>query len=144
MHKSFVGPWVALALLVAAAAPVSAQLLTPHEAVSRLDVGEQVRIQAPGTAVELGTVSEIDPSTLYVMESGQEWVIDIGTIERLEVRRRSVFKNMLIFGAVGALASVGAKQLREGMNTAPIFIGGFAVGAAFGYTQWQWRVTYPR
>jgi hypothetical protein len=144
MHTSLVGPLVAVALIVGPAAPASAQLLTPHEAVSRLVVGEQVRVQAPGTAVELGTVSEIDPGTLYVVESGQEWLIDIDTIERLEVRRRSVIKNMLIFGAVGALASVGAKEIREGTNTTPIWIGGFVFGAAFGYTQWQWRVTYPR
>lgn len=132
------------ALVLSFTAPAHGQLLTAHEAVARLDVGEQVRIQAPGTAVELGTVSEVDPSTLYVLEEGQEWLIDIGTIERLEVRRRSVVKNMLIFGAVGALAAVGVKELREDMNTAPIFVGGFAFGAAFGYTQWQWRVTYPR
>ena len=104
---------LALALgLMAWSSPVSAQLMNASAAVSALKVGEQVRVQAPGTAVELGTVSEVDQSTvsevdqstLYVLESGQEWLIDIGTIERLEVRSRPVVKYALIFGVVGGLA----------------------------------------
>lgn len=136
---------VALTLGVGVATEsVSAQLLDARDAVAALSVGDQVRVQAPGTAVELGIVSEVDPSTLYVVEGAQEWVIDIGTIERLEVRRRSIGKNVLIFGAIGGLAGLGANKFRETVRPLPFLLGGAGFGALFGYTQWQWRVTFPR
>jgi hypothetical protein len=123
---------------------VSAQVTNAAAAVSALNVGEQVRIQAPGASVELGIVSELDASTLYVTESGQEWLVDILSIERLEVRRRSVVKYALIFGVVGALAGAGAHKFRETVAPGPFLYAGVAGGALFGYTQWQWRVRYPR
>jgi hypothetical protein len=122
----------------------SAQVMNAAAAVSALTVGEQVRVQAPGASVELGIVSELDENTLYVTESGQEWLVDIDSIERLEVRRRSVVKYALIFGVVGAVAGAGAHKFRESVAPGWFLYGGVAGGALFGYTQWQWRVRYPR
>ncbi len=97
-------------------APATALAQDAAAAVSTLEVGQQVRVQAPGLSVQLGTVSEIDATTLYVLEEGQEWVIEARTIERLEVRRRSVAQNVLIFGAIGALAGLGANKFRESIS----------------------------
>jgi len=113
-------------------------------AVSALNVGQQVRIQAPGTVVELGTVSEIDERTLYVLEGGQEWLVEVGTIERLEVRRRSVIQYALILGAIGAGAGAAARKFRESISPTPFLVGGVVGGAALGFTQWRWQVTFPR
>ena len=129
-------------------------------AVDGLDVGQQVRVQAPGMAIELGTVSEIDAQTLFVLEDGQEWLIDIRAIERLEVREHPMVSNVILFGAIGAVLALAAGKAKglgcaEGPSgnacreasgvSVPLFgIGGAAVGALVGRSQWRWNVLFPR
>lgn len=123
--------------------PAAGQVAQSY-AVSRLSVGEAVRVQAPGVTVEDGRVSEVSPETLYVLEGGQEWLIDVADIERLEVQRRPVVQSILVFGAVGALAGWGAGKFKEDTPFIPFVAGGVASGAIFGMTQVRWQVTFPR
>lgn len=132
----------ALGLLLGVPGPVSAQA-GPSAAVERLSPGEVVRIQAPGVAVEQGTVSEIEDETLYLLEGGQEWLIDVRSIERLERRHRTIGRNVLIFGSIGAIAGFAAGKFNENVSAAPFIVGGVAVGLGLGLTQWQWRQLYP-
>lgn len=138
--KTLVVPLVALALSLPV--PVLGQLAA-SEAVARLRVGQTIRLQAPGISVESGTVSELDGETLYVMEEGQEWLVEPREIERLEVRRRTIGKNVIIFGAIGALVGFGANKFYEQVNGRRFALLGVATGAVFGYTNWQWTVLYP-
>lgn len=116
----------------------------PVSAVDHLSPGDVVRVQAPGASVEGGAVTEIDEETLYVMEAGQEWLIDIRAIERLERQQRMVGKNVLIFGSIGALAGFAAGKFNENLSALPFAVGGVAVGLAFGMTNREWRLIYPR
>lgn len=116
----------------------------PASAVDHLSPGDVVRVQAPGASVEGGAVTEIDEETLYVMEEGQEWLIDIRAIERLERQQRTVGKNVLIFGSIGALAGFAAGKFNEDLSVLPFAAGGVAVGLAFGMTNRSWRLIYPQ
>lgn len=132
------------AALAVAIAPVAVRAQDPAEAVSRLKVGQHVRVQGRGLSVDLGRVSEIEGATLYVQEADQEWSIDVPTIERLEVRSHPVLRNVLIFGAIGAVAGSAAHKFRENVAPGPFTMGGLALGTLFGFTEWKWSVVYPR
>lgn len=116
----------------------------PLSSVDRLSPGDVVRVQAPGVSVAGGAVTEIDDETLYVMDEGQEWLIDIPAIERLERQQRTVGKNVLVFGSIGALAGFAAGKFNEDLSMLPFAVGGVAVGLAFGMTNREWRLIYPR
>ncbi|MDX1647064.1 MAG: hypothetical protein R3304_07960 [Longimicrobiales bacterium] len=137
-------PALALALLFMGWPFPASPQTGPESAVARLAPGEVVRVQAPGLSVDQGTVSEVDDGTLYLLEGGQEWLIDVRSIERLERRHRTVGKNVLIYGGIGALAGFGAGKFNEDLSAVPFAVGGVAVGLVMGLTQWQWRPLYPR
>jgi len=135
---------IGLVLLMMATPCASSGQAGPAAAVGRLSPGDMVRVQAPGISVDGGAVSEIDGETLYVLEGGQEWLVDIAAIERLERRHRTVGKNVLIFGGIGALAGFAAGKFNEDLSIWPFAVGGVAVGVAFGLSNREWRVIYPR
>jgi hypothetical protein len=112
--------------------------------VAALKVGQWVRVQAPGIAIESGSVSQLQPGTLFVLEGGQEWAIPVANIERLEVRHRTVVQNAFLFGLVGTLTGLGAKKFKEDLSATPFAVGGFTFGVLFGLTQWKWSVRFPR
>lgn len=116
----------------------------PASAVESLVVGEVVRLQAPGMSIDLGTVTETDAETLYVEQAGQEWFVDIESIERLEVRRKSISKYVLIVGGLGALLGYSADAFRDESSVAPFVIAGVGAGAAIGLARWEWKVAFPR
>lgn len=116
----------------------------PISSVDRLTPGDIVRVQAPGVSVAGGAVTEIGEETLYVVDEGQEWLIDVRAIERLERQQRTVGKNVLIFGSIGALAGFAAGKFNENVSALPFAVGGVAVGLAFGMTNREWRLIYPR
>lgn len=123
---------------------VSSAQSNPADAVNALAVGQVVRLQAPGTVITLGSVSEIDAETLYVLEGDQEWFVDIASIQRLEVRTRAIGRHVLMFGALGALMGYAGNAFRESTPVSPFVIGGVTVGAVVGFSRPVWRVQFPR
>ncbi len=138
-------------VVLASTPPAALAQYTAAEVVASLSPGQQVRVQARGVSVELGTVSEIDGSTLYLTDAGQEWIIDASSIKRLEVRQRPVVQNVLVYGLIGALVGWTGDKFKEGGpddgNGDGTLLGaaaGTAFGIGFGLTHWRWTVRFPR
>lgn len=140
-------PSVIIILMAATSGVVpepSAAQADASQAVAALKVGQRVRVQAPGIAIESGSVSQLLSGTLVVLEGGQEWSIPVSNIERLEVRQRTVVQNALLFGLVGTLTGLGARKFKEDLSATPFAVGGFTFGVLFGLTHWKWSVRFPR
>ncbi|HSM61861.1 MAG TPA: hypothetical protein VK849_13725 [Longimicrobiales bacterium] len=143
----------ALVVLHVALAPLSVSAQSDASgAAADLKPGQQVRIQAPGLVIDGARVSEMADGTLYVAQDGQEWAVDVRTIERLEVREHPIVRDALIFGLIGTLAGLGADKFKS-RERAPDGVGdgalkglaaGTAFGVGFGLTEWRWSVRFPR